>query len=1316
MAVSKLPLSPYRQDTRVFPTPLSSDVLFSELRDCTRSEIPAYGTAHPDSRKWPDHKLVFVKQVGADQREGLFEFYYAADRANQDLYNFSTGFDNIGGRAGDRNFRIITRVYLTPRAEYNPVDIPFGTAMPDAPKGMFEVGEYIYFDKQQQKADIEELNSLYVIEAHRYIEKAVIEEITSFDKERSDVIPEKFRVGYPTLRTDRIVEGIAEEPTLDSNDLAVSEKQVNPDVKLVTNVSRDGLTDTITLSGSRAYAESTDASVTETLTTDGSIEKGLFVIESQSTPLGDGNFVVQTVKVDQWPELTRSEWDPILNSPVLTTRTFVGPPTEQELNTPFTTFEPVNEDRYLKQTEQPPTSGLAAYRFSFPSRVSLDLPAVLRRVQPIYNSSQSTGNSTSNGTSDTLSSSGSSGNVAYSLSSGGSTNSSSSSMPEFIIETERVWGRDLKADNHVFFLQKGDESGLSNVRITEEEILFALQSKFYSGVVDHFDANPSTIRSGQSTVLSWNAPAAEVVRLDTGSGFVTVPKVGSSAALSPTVDTVYTLETTNNDITETRQLKVSVAPNTETLIQKFDVSNSVAKAGDKLSLTFDLGSIAGSLLHLPNHMAVDSSDNIYVSDLYNHAVYKIPASTGNAVILAGTGVAGYTSTKFNSPAGMCVDSSGNVYVADTNNQVIRKISSGGTITLIAGTPESAGFVDNANPLAAKFKSPRDVALDSSNNLYVLDFGNHVVRKIAPSGGVIGAGAVTTFCGSSTGEAGYVNSTIASVVRFNAPYSMDIDSSDSLYIADRLNKKIRKIETSSGSFVQTTTAVGLVDNTGGSLRFTRPSGSITYSGDVYSVDTANHTIKKNGVVIAGASGVSGTTNGSPLSARFNLPTDIILDSNFNLYIVDSGNNSIRKLATSGGSGGIGLGSVTQLAGSPTGLAGYLDGNFPSILFRNPQRIDIDGSDNLYVDDRGNNKVRKVLTSGTTTTETPVAGSGGSLTGPVASVSITDYTNYVFVKGSDVYYTQEDSPYVYRLSGSTVDAPVNIYSIVSGRNPVCLDSSNNVYVSRFWTVYKYAQPTYSTRTVFAGSEEYYGFQGGVAGLDTVASITCSDPEFSFLLDGDPNKDLPLWAQNTPNEGIDVINTKSLDINIYRSASFTLTVTSGATTESRTLDVYVYENSQKLAPWPVFKTSSGRAVAVGRSMSKSNSFSKSQSDAVSESSVFRARNWTSSYSYSTDTKVSVTEIANVLTVGIGSGNVSSVAALTVNNTVENDPFNARATSVTHRDQAAVASTTVSIPRSHPTNIPRNGFYLLDYKIEYYKWGWFRCVATVFDASQFR
>ena len=74
MAVSQLPQAPYRQDRRIYPTPIIGDVLFSEVRDCTRSEIPEYGTLHPNPKKWPDHKLVYVKPVDIE-RDGIFEFF-----------------------------------------------------------------------------------------------------------------------------------------------------------------------------------------------------------------------------------------------------------------------------------------------------------------------------------------------------------------------------------------------------------------------------------------------------------------------------------------------------------------------------------------------------------------------------------------------------------------------------------------------------------------------------------------------------------------------------------------------------------------------------------------------------------------------------------------------------------------------------------------------------------------------------------------------------------------------------------------------------------------------------------------------------------------------------------------------------------------------------------------------------------------------------------------------------------------------------------------------------------------------------------------
>ena len=76
MPVSQLPQAPYRQDRKIFPTPIIGDVLFSEVRDCNRGNpFPEYGTPYPNSNKWPDHKLVYIKPVDIERNE-IFEFFY----------------------------------------------------------------------------------------------------------------------------------------------------------------------------------------------------------------------------------------------------------------------------------------------------------------------------------------------------------------------------------------------------------------------------------------------------------------------------------------------------------------------------------------------------------------------------------------------------------------------------------------------------------------------------------------------------------------------------------------------------------------------------------------------------------------------------------------------------------------------------------------------------------------------------------------------------------------------------------------------------------------------------------------------------------------------------------------------------------------------------------------------------------------------------------------------------------------------------------------------------------------------------------------
>jgi hypothetical protein len=166
MPVSPLPQAPHRQDRKVFPTPLIGDVLFSEVRDCNRILIPEYGTPHPDTNKWPDHKLVYVRPVDIDRNE-IFEFFYAANRENQDLYNFEYGTTQIGGLI----LNTVARTYITLRSEFDSTaaELVVGATMPNVPVDKFE-GTWILYNVEQKRIGQQELDSLFVVEQRIYVQ------------------------------------------------------------------------------------------------------------------------------------------------------------------------------------------------------------------------------------------------------------------------------------------------------------------------------------------------------------------------------------------------------------------------------------------------------------------------------------------------------------------------------------------------------------------------------------------------------------------------------------------------------------------------------------------------------------------------------------------------------------------------------------------------------------------------------------------------------------------------------------------------------------------------------------------------------------------------------------------------------------------------------------------------------------------------------------------------------------------------------------------------------------------------------------------
>ena len=198
-----LTLAPYRQDRKTFPTPLVGDILFFELRDCTRTEFPAYGTPHPDRKKWPSHKLVFISEDGAgSDREGVFRFYYAAEREDQDLYNFEFTQADIGGT----NFDAVARTYVTLRSQFAEDAVEMASTMPASVVGGFDNTEYILAERKVQRIGQQELDSLYVVEQRVYIKRVVLTQV-DYDEQFGEPLVTTQRLYYK----DEVVVGLNTE-------------------------------------------------------------------------------------------------------------------------------------------------------------------------------------------------------------------------------------------------------------------------------------------------------------------------------------------------------------------------------------------------------------------------------------------------------------------------------------------------------------------------------------------------------------------------------------------------------------------------------------------------------------------------------------------------------------------------------------------------------------------------------------------------------------------------------------------------------------------------------------------------------------------------------------------------------------------------------------------------------------------------------------------------------------------------------------------------------------------------------------------------
>lgn len=563
----------------------------------------------------------------------------------------------------------------------------------------------------------------------------------------------------------------------------------------------------------------------------------------------------------------------------------------------------------------------------------------------------------------------------------------------------------------------------------------------------------------------------------------------------------------------------------------------------------------------PQGVTTDSNGNLFIVDEGNDTI-RMMAPTGVVSTVAGSaGISGKTdgvggSARFDGPQGIVSDTAGNLYVTDTGNHTIRRITPAGIVSTFAGLAGVTGNVDGAGN-SARFNRPRGIAIDSANNLYVTESGNGGIRKISADGvvstfainlqfpdvtdgvpaGAYGAIAVDShgnafvsryvfrdyytdapklqdyyeayigfvtkvapdgvlsdlwetdtlryFDGRSsngfasallfnsqdqlTATSGYqlvrysptdsslkpvagdgLNGSLdgaAAAARFEFPLSLARDRNGALYVGDAGNNTVRKLD--STGVVSTVAGIAVpvarttTDGNGAAARFQSPTaGAMDASGNVYVTDSASHCIRKitpAGVVttLAGSPNNSGSADGIGSAARFSHPRGIAVDSTGTVYVADTFNHTIRKISASG--------ETTTFAGTP-GVAGGQDGQGAAAQFMYPYGVAVDSTGNVYVTSA--DTIRKITPAGLTST---IAGSTKGYadgTGSAAQFTVpygiaVDASNNIFVTEAP------DDPDIARIRKIS---PSGIVTTVAGAEHGNTDGSGTV--ARFHDPYNLA----------------------------------------------------------------------------------------------------------------------------------------------------------------------------------------------------------------------------------------------------------------------
>ena len=322
----------------------------------------------------------------------------------------------------------------------------------------------------------------------------------------------------------------------------------------------------------------------------------------------------------------------------------------------------------------------------------------------------------------------------------------------------------------------------------------------------------------------------------------------------------------------------------------------------------DGGPAAKAQLRVPAGLTFDADGNLYIADRDNHRVRKVDKK-GIITTVAGNGTAGFsgdggpaTQASLNLPSGVVVDKKGNLYIADRSNDRVRMVNTKGIIQTIAGNGNEGYHGDNMPALKATLDKPFGLALDKDNNLYIADRGNNRIRKVDRSGMI----------STVAGDGGFYfigDNGPAYRASIAGPTDVAVDGKGNIYIADRNNNRIRVV------------------NKLGMIRTLMGTGQQDYNGD---------------------SELARETN-------LHLPFGVALDKNGDLLVIDRSHYRIRKLTLKGN-------RVTTVAGNGVKLFGGDGGPAQGANIEFPHGIDVDSKDNVIFADKAHYRIRKITPQG------------------------------------------------------------------------------------------------------------------------------------------------------------------------------------------------------------------------------------------------------------------------------------------------------------------------------------------------------------------